>query len=68
MVNSSGVVQNHKSYDAFGNVTAETNAAKDTVFAFTGKLFDDATGLQNNLNPAIPGRGGSALILGQWGS
>ncbi len=44
LVDSTVVVENHKSYDAFGNVTAETNAAKDAVFAFTGKLFDDATG------------------------
>jgi RHS repeat-associated protein len=50
LVDSSGTVQNHKSYDAFGNVTAETNAAVDTAFGYTGKLFDDATGLQNNLN------------------
>ena len=50
LVDDTGVVQNHKSYDAFGNVTAETNAAIDTVFAYTGKLFDDATGLQNNIN------------------
>jgi uncharacterized protein RhaS with RHS repeats len=50
LIDSSGTVQNHKSYDAFGNVIAETNAAIDTAFGYTGKLFDDATGLQNNLN------------------
>jgi len=50
LVDDSGTVQNHKSYDSYGNVTAETNATVDTVFAFTGKLFDDSTELQNNLN------------------
>ncbi len=43
-------VVNHKAYDAFGNVTNETNAAVDTLFGYTGRPFDDATGLQNNLN------------------
>jgi RHS repeat-associated protein len=35
-----------------GNVVAETDtaAAKDLVFGFTGKLLDEASGLQNNLN------------------
>jgi RHS repeat-associated protein len=50
LIDNSGTLQNHKSYDAFGNVMEETNAAIDTLFGFTGKLFDDATGLQNNLN------------------
>ncbi len=41
----------HRSYDAFGNVTAEVNPSEiDFLFGFTGRQFDDATGLQNNLN------------------
>ena len=40
----------HRVYDAYGNKTSETNAAVDCVFGYTGKLFDSATGLQNNLN------------------
>ena len=43
-------VVNHKAYDSFGNVTSETNPAIDTLFSYTGRPFDDATGLQNNLN------------------
>jgi len=50
LVDDSGVLKNHKSYDGFGNVTNETVVAVDTVFGFTGKLYDDATKLQNNLN------------------
>jgi len=50
LVDDSGAVQNHKSYDAYGNVTAETNAAVDTIFGFTGKALDESTGLQNNWN------------------
>ena len=50
-------VANHVTYDAFGKVTAETNAAVDHLFGYTGRPFDEATGLQNNLNrwydPAI---------------
>jgi len=43
-------VVNHLVYDAFGNVTSESNPAIDTLFLFTGRPFDTHTGLQNNLN------------------
>jgi RHS repeat-associated protein len=43
-------IVNHRVFDAFGNVTSETNAAVDLLFAFTGRLLDDSTGLQNNLH------------------
>ncbi|MCG8449056.1 MAG: hypothetical protein MI725_05690, partial [Pirellulales bacterium] len=50
LVDSSGVVENHTTYDAFGNVTSETDAAVDELFGYTGRAFEEATGLQNNLN------------------
>jgi RHS repeat-associated protein len=37
-------------YDAFGKLKPQTPAAVDCVFGHTGKLFDQETGLQNNLN------------------
>jgi RHS repeat-associated protein len=43
-------IVNHRVYDAFGKLTSETNGAVDLIFAFTGRLFDESTGLQNNLN------------------
>jgi len=43
-------VANHRVYDAYGNLTDETNAAVDCLFGYTGRQFDEATGLQNNLN------------------
>ena len=43
-------IENEKFYDAYGNVTSETNSAVDTLFAYTGRLWDDDTALQNNLN------------------
>ncbi len=43
-------VTNHRRYDSFGQLKSETNAAVDLVFGYTGKLFDESTGLQNNLN------------------
>jgi RHS repeat-associated protein len=43
-------IANHRVYDSFGNLTSQTNSAVDCVFGFTGRLFDSATGLQNNLN------------------
>ena len=39
----------HRVMDAFGNVTSETGAAA-CLFGYTGKLFDEETGLQNNWN------------------
>ncbi len=43
-------VANHRVYDAFGELQSETNPAVDHLFAYTARLFDDATGLQWNLN------------------
>jgi len=43
-------VANHRVYDAYGNLTNETNSAVDHLFGFTGRQLDQATGLQNNLN------------------
>ena len=42
-------VANHRVYDAFGNLTNQTNSAVDCLFAFTGRPYDKATSLQNNL-------------------
>ena len=39
----------HRVFDAFGNDTSSTGAAA-CLFGYTGKLFDEATGLQNNWN------------------
>ena len=41
-------IENHITYDAYGNKT-ESDAV-DHLFKYTGRLFDEATGLQNNLN------------------
>jgi len=41
---------NHLIYDAFGNVTSESNPTVDSLFLFTARPFDADTGLQNNLN------------------
>ena len=43
-------VVNHLVYDAYGNVTSETNSAVESLFVFTARPLDADTGLQNNLN------------------
>ena len=43
-------VVDHITYDAYGNKLSGTNAAVDCLFAFTGRAFDEATEIQNNLN------------------
>jgi RHS repeat-associated protein len=53
-------ITNHRTFNSFGKLISETNAAVDMLFAFTGKQYDEATALQHNLfrwyDPA----------LGQW--
>ena len=37
-------------YDAFGNLSSQVNpSAADCIFGYTGRPYDSATGLQNNL-------------------
>ena len=43
-------IANHRVYGAYGNVQSESNSAVDCLFGYTGRLHDEATGLQNNLN------------------
>ncbi len=43
-------IEKYWEYDSFGNVTSETAAAVDHLFGYTGRAFDDETGLQNNLH------------------
>jgi RHS repeat-associated protein len=65
VVDDSGRLRLHREFDAFGQITEETHydtdglevgppasqyGYVDVAFAFTGRLFDRATGLQNNLN------------------
>jgi RHS repeat-associated protein len=46
----------HRQFDSYGNLLSQTNpatgnaSAVDCLFGYTGKPFDNATGLQNNLN------------------
>ena len=62
VVDSNGVLRIHREFDAFGNITAETHYNENgtevtsgqgfvtVAFAYTGRLWDETTGLQNNLN------------------
>jgi RHS repeat-associated protein len=45
IVNNDGVVVNHITYDSFGKVTGESNAAVDFRFGYTGRELDAETGL-----------------------
>ena len=46
---SSGSVVEHLVYDAFGNLETDVSD-RDLLFAYTGRLLDQGSGLQNNLN------------------
>jgi RHS repeat-associated protein len=48
--NQTTTIVNHRNYDEWGNLLSETNSAIDSIFGFTGRQFDDITGLQYNLN------------------
>ncbi len=43
-------IANHRVYDAYGNLQSETNSAVDSLFGYTCRPYDEATGLQNNLH------------------
>ena len=45
VVNDAGVVLDHIDYDAFGNITNETNPAQAPLFGFQGMRADRPTGL-----------------------
>ncbi|MDJ0674653.1 MAG: RHS repeat-associated core domain-containing protein [Calothrix sp. MO_167.B42] len=45
VVDATGVVVNHITYDSFGGVTGESNTAVDFRFGYTGREFDEETGL-----------------------
>src|SRR5206468_3003993 len=49
---------NHRMFDSFGNITAQTNSAIDTIFAFTGREHDEETGLQYNRGRYYDGEAG----------
>ena len=53
-------VANHRAYDSFGNLKSETNTAVDLLFGYTGRMLDEGTGLQNNLNRWYDGK------VGRW--
>ncbi len=46
---SATTVTNHRTYNSYGKLVSETNAAVDLIFGYTGKQLDEATGLQHNL-------------------
>jgi RHS repeat-associated protein len=45
LVDNSGTVVNHISYDSYGNIVAQTNASATTRFLFAGRELDAETGL-----------------------
>lgn len=78
VVNDSGTSVGHIEYDAFGNVLDATGV--DILFQYTGRAFDDETGLQTISTGGMTQRlaGGSAKIrldsavemricIGMWG-
>jgi RHS repeat-associated protein len=48
VIDSTGAVQNHIIYAGFGGKVSQTNPALGFLFGYTGRVFDQATGLQYN--------------------
>ena len=44
LVDLTETIQNHITYDSFGQITGETNPAIDTRFGYSGREFDAKTG------------------------
>jgi RHS repeat-associated protein len=45
VVDNSGTVRNHISYDSFGNITAQTDSSVVFRYGYTGREFDKESGL-----------------------
>jgi len=45
LADSTGAVVNHRTYDSFGRLVAESNAAVDHLFGYAGRELDEETGL-----------------------
>ncbi len=45
VLDSAGVLANHLTYNSFGQITAQSNAALGHLFSFTSREFDPETGL-----------------------
>ncbi|MDB9524569.1 hypothetical protein PN498_01095 [Oscillatoria sp. CS-180] len=44
-VDDSGNLLNHRTFDSYGNLVSETNSTVDSRYAFTGREYDEETGL-----------------------
>jgi RHS repeat-associated protein len=53
-------IANHRVWDTFGKLISETAPSVDLQYGYTGKQYDEATGLQHNLNRWYD------AALGQW--
>ena len=63
-------VANHVTYESFGKVATETTPAVDTLFMYTGRVFDATTELQNNGHrwyDLVTARWASEDPIGVWG-
>jgi RHS repeat-associated protein len=50
VVDNTGTAVDHRVFNSFGEMTHESATATDFLFAYTGRMLDKTTGLQNNLN------------------
>ena len=48
MINSANTTTDIVTYDAFGNITSESNSSFGDRYKYTGREFDNETGLQSN--------------------
>jgi RHS repeat-associated protein len=49
VIDNDASYHNHRRFDSFGNLLAESNTTFEIAFGFTGKYFDEVTGQQYNL-------------------
>ena len=45
LANDAGEVTNHRTYDSYGNLIEQNDASFDSRYSFTGREFDDESGL-----------------------
>jgi YD repeat-containing protein len=67
VINSSGTVLNHLTYDSYGQVTSETHPEVDFRFGYTGRERDEETGLITTEPGTLTQHQGHSSVKTRWG-
>ena len=67
VVSNAGTVLDQRTYDAFGNITSETDPAQGDRYGFQGMQLDGVTGIDETTNRPLNTRNDKWLVVDQSG-